>query len=55
VTSGRPRNACPSGFVGAARLKVKLPGDIEAEYDRKEVQKLGKEEKRRQRSGKETP
>ena len=50
-----PSESVIHALLGAARLKVKLPGDIEAEYDRKDVQKLGKEEKRRQKAGKDTP
>jgi hypothetical protein len=44
-----PSESVVQALLGAARLRVKLPGDIEAEYDRKEVERLGREEKHRKK------
>jgi hypothetical protein len=47
-----PSESVIQALLGAARLKVKLPGDIEAEYDRREVERLGREEKHRKKTEK---
>jgi hypothetical protein len=44
-----PSESLAHALLGAARFKVKLPGDIEVEYDRKGVEKLMREEKQRKR------
>jgi hypothetical protein len=44
-----PSESLAHAPMGAARFKVKLPGDIEVEYDRKGVEKLLKEEKQRKK------
>ena len=44
-----PSESLAHALLGAARFKVKLPGDIEVEYDRKGVEKLLREEKQQKK------
>jgi hypothetical protein len=50
-----PAESLAHALMGAARFKVKLPGDIEVEYDRKGVEKILRDEKRRQKGDKQKP
>jgi hypothetical protein len=44
-----PAESLAHALLGAARFKVKLPGDIEVEYDRKGVEKLVREQKKHEK------
>lgn len=47
-----PAESLAHALLGAARFKVKLPGDIEVEYDRKGVEKLMREQKKQEKKEK---